>query len=254
MRWSFGPDAIMPDLRLLDAYLGKKGPSVRSGVAHLQTKLTSALAAHTASGELGVTATGLAVRDGDLEIAGALAIALKIVGLDFAAHHADISGTRVEVRDVMVSGSAKEPRWYPLWWGRIELDHTTLAYGAKPRFHTGVVLQARDARPVLKAYAVKEPGLPSWAANLMRLEGLHGGASITLGDALVDVRGLHVVGGAFDIRGELQKRGAVTSGAALISSGPLALGIDLKNGSAELKLIDAPDWYRQTATAHAGTN
>jgi hypothetical protein len=239
------PDAVMADLRQLDAYIGEKGPSIRSGEAHLQAKLSSALAMHTARGELGVSATGLAVRDGDLEVRGTLAVALNIVALDYVAHHADISGSRLEVRDVAVSSAEQDPRW----WGRIELEHGTLAYGKTPRFQASLALQARDARPILKAYAVKAPGFPSWAANLMTLEGVHGGAAVTLADAFIDVRALHVVGGDFDIRGELQKRGPTINGAALISSGPFALGIDLENGSAGIRLIGATSWYQRTAAS-----
>jgi hypothetical protein len=239
------PDAVMADMRQLDAYLGEKGPSIRAGEAHLQAKLSSALATHTARGELGVSATGLAVRDGDLEVRGTLAAALNIVALDYLAHHVDISGSRFEVRDVAVSGAEQDPRW----WGRVELEHATLAYGEAPRFQASLAFQARDAHPILKAYSVKAPGFPSWAANRMTLEGVHGGAVVTLANAFIDVRALHVVGGAFDIRGELQKRGPTTNGAALVSSGPFALGIDLVNGSAGIRLIGATSWYERTAAS-----
>jgi hypothetical protein len=45
----------------------------------------------------------------------------------------------------------------------------------------------------------------------------------------------------------LAKRGEATSGVAMLASGPLAVGVELRDGGARVELANAEKWYRRKA-------
>ena len=241
------PDAIVPDLHVIDGYLKDKDVSVRSGTAHVRAMLSSTPATHTAWGDVWIVADKVAIRNGELAGQGNATVAIKVTKFDYIAKTAELSACRVEARDVVTGGVPAG------WWGRVDAEHVSIAYTSSPRVKAGVTFQTKDARPFLHAYAMSEQGIPGWTANRFTLSGLRGSAAISAGDSFVEVRSFRAAGGDFAFRAEIQKRAGLTNGIALITSGPFSTGIALKNGSPSVRLFGATEWY-QTASGPPRVN
>jgi hypothetical protein len=186
-------------------------------------------------------ADGLVVHLGDTDVHATGYANIVLGELDFRSWAGDFSGSRIEARDVVLSSAAKEPAW----WGRVELQKAQLSLAAPVRFHTGVALQAKDGRPLLRE------AVPAWLADLISLDGLQGVGTVTIAASLLDVAGLHLKGGDYDIRGELDKRGQSSHGLVLAKSDLLTVGLELNDGSTSLKLVGAEAWYRRAVSARS---
>jgi hypothetical protein len=239
------PEGTMPDLRALNPYLADSGFSMRAGMATLHMKGAGSVTTGTASGEVGLATQGAVVRTKGVDFRGTLSSNVKLPHVDLRAQRASFSGTRVELRDVGVTSEAHDP----LWWGRVELEDASASFGDAPSFRAGVSTQARDGRPFLKVYAVEQESAPTWLMNIVNLDGIHGGLGLTVAKDTVEVRALHLLGGAFDIRGTFDKHGPNEQGAALVTWGPFSVAIATKNGKTTLKLLGAADWFQHATAA-----
>jgi hypothetical protein len=229
------PSAELPDLRSLDAYLGDDAPSLRSGRARLRGELSASLPARSARGTLALVTDGLVVRMGSAEARATGYANVVLAALDVTARRADLSGSRFEARDVMLS-DAKTAKG---WWSRVALDDAHLSLAAPVRLKARFTLQAKDGRPVLKG------AMPSWLADLVGLDQLEGGGSLTVDASVVQIAGLRVRGGGWDIRGELDKHGPRSHAIGLARSADVTVGFELSDGATSLKLLGAEDWYQR---------
>jgi hypothetical protein len=235
------PEADLPDLRLFNPYFGKDAASLRAGRAHVRGAFSTSLPAHNVKGNLAFVTDGLVVHVADTDVHLALHAAVMLDELDLHSWLGDLSGSRIEARDVVLSSAPKEP----VWWGRVDLEKAHLSLAGPALLHAKFTLQAKDGRPVLRQL------LPVWLANLIGLDGLHGGGTVTMGASLVDVTGLHVEGEGCEIRAEYDKRGPRSRGVALVRSGQSTLGVERNDGATSLTLFGAEDWYRRAVEHRA---
>ncbi len=240
------PDLVFPDLRRLDGYFGKGSTPFRGGVAHAHGALRASLATRQAKGNLTLAADALVVHAGTVDVHGSVAAEVTLVGLDLDSGRADLSGSRVDARNVVLSST---PTQSP-WWGNVQLANTHLALAAPALLRTKVAFEAKDGRPVLTQ------AMPAGLANLIGLEGLHGGCALACalaaGASRVDLTGLHVLGQGGEVRAEFHQRGAWNHGIALVHAGLLTVGAELTNGSTSLRLLGAEEWYRSAAAGSSG--
>jgi hypothetical protein len=233
--------ADLPDLRWLNPYLGNNALSLLAGRAHVHATFSASVPTHGAKGNLALVTDGLVVRVADSDVRGTANVGIVLGDLDLSSLRGDLSGSRIEVRDLVLSNAPKEAAW----WIRVELQKAHLALAPPTRLHAQFTLEAKDGRPLLRQL------MPVWLANLIGLDGLHGGGTVTVASSLVDVEKVEVEGGGYDVRGEFGQRGQRSHGVALMRSGQSAVGLELSDGATSLRLFGAEDWYGKAVGASA---
>jgi hypothetical protein len=233
------PDAEVPDLRRLDAYFGRDSAAVLAGRAHVRGTLSASLVTRRATGRVGLTTDGLVVRAGGADVHLTALASVALDALDLDSFHADLSGSRVRLRDVVLS---RAPMQTP-WWSDFAFEETQLSLARPAGFRSKVSVRAKDGRPILAQ------AMPVWMANLIGLDGLRGGATVAASASRVDVTGLHVEGqGGGDVRGQLDMRGPNSHGVALARAGLLTVGVELNDGRTSLRPFASEDWFRRVST------
>ena len=190
-------------------------------------------------GVLDVSASGVEAVMTDAVLTGEAEGQLLLASLDLEKGFADFSGSRLEVRNVLVKRGSEEP-W--LWWGRLDLVEGDLRTGPPRILYAHVTAHAQDARPL---YRLLNAQLPPWAERLLTMEGVTATAHVALARSFLDVKSLEAEGGAFRILGRYHAEGELSDGAFVVDAGPLALGVALRAGRTELKLVGVWAWFRE---------
>jgi hypothetical protein len=151
---------------------------------------------------------------------------------------ADLAGSRVEVLGVRAPGSTDN------WWANVKLASGTLDPNATPVWHSQVVAEARDTRPFVAMF-VDASSLPPWLVPLLTSNDLHVRGALSAGREGIDLREGVASAGPLRAEATLAKRGDATTGVALLASGALAVGIELRDGGASVQLAGVDDWYRK---------
>lgn len=159
----------------------------------------------------------------------------------------DLSGTRILLEHATAGEPGPDSRD---WWGRFELKSASVQGGRPAALRSTVGVHCRDARPLFTLFEV---GLPGWARGVLKLEGLDAKASLGLGKNVVDVDGLDASGGAFRILGDYHARKTTKTGAFLLESDALSLGLEISPTSSKLKLTGAKKWFESRRQAARST-
>lgn len=163
---------------------------------------------------------------------------LEVPRWDVARDDMEISGTRVDLSDIVTEGTRKDERD---WWGRFQI--------VSGRLHNGLTaataVQCRDARPL---YTLFGAGLPGWAQGILKLEGLKASANVRLASGRLDVHDLAASGGSFQIAGQYDQQGSRRRGSFLVETGPLAVGVAIDGPSSHVKLLGARKWFRERSS------
>jgi hypothetical protein len=230
----------VPDVAFLNYYLRDSAEPRLSGG---RGKIGGDLALRDGRGKLSATlaADGVRAAYRRRTLSGAAVVALRMddwrpgdaVGL--------LHRTTFELADV-TSSSADAAAGSPgRWWGKFEIGPGKLRSTDSGLELSGeVAARCRDARPL---YTLFEVGLPKWAQGIFRLTDFHATAGVVLGPRRVEVRHLEAGGGKFTVLGDYGRRGKTTDGAFLVSTGKLAVGIDVGGAKPSLKLVGANSWY-----------
>lgn len=187
-----------------------------------------------AKGAVRLALQGGSVRRNALTLRGDADLQLKIPRWDLANGPLELSGSRLALSDVRSSGSDESRSW----WGRFGVS------SAKVGSTSSAVIEARsrDARPLLALLAVD---LPEWTRSLVNLDDFNATAKVDLGPSLTRVQGLDATGGSFRIQGHYLRRKADRSGAFLIESGALSVGLELQRETTTIRLLGAKRWFEE---------
>ncbi len=160
-----------------------------------------------------------------------------------------LHGTKFTLADVSTSpangktpaGVAHKPNGANNWWGEFDVGPGKLRSTNSGLELSGpVTSRCRDARAL---YTLFEIGLPKWAQGIFRLDEFRGRGNVVLGPQIVEVKRLEASGGAFSVSGDYRQRGSATEGAFLVSTGSLAVGIDVGGAKPSLKIAGAKSWF-----------
>ncbi len=227
----------LPDLRLFTKYLGKGGAlqiDGGHGRVHGHVELGGAAAKGTAS---------IALEDAALRLADTRLRGNATVGVNLARgslRDLDLSGTRIDLANVTTAASAGAPPWS----GRVDLPAAHLRVEGGLDFTASLVAACRDARPVVALIAADSP-LPGWAAGLVSEDGLKATAQLHVSAARTFLRGLRAKVGPFSIAADFLKQGARPRSLLLVQRAPFAVGIDAREGSTSIVLLDATGWFER---------
>jgi len=227
-----------PDMRWLNYYLrSSPEPRLSGGKGTIE----AALSLENGEGFLSAKLDGRRVRAKYQKesLVGDVSLHARLAPWTPAKAEGRFRDTSIELRDV-AAGTSKEG-----WWGKFAVGPGTLrSEDAGLALASAVSIRCRDARPL---YTLFQVGLPKWAMGLAKMEGLEAAMHVRLAPALLSVRHLDARGKRFAIVGNYRKKGSVSDGAFLVSSGALSAGVDIDKGKSSIKLVGATKWYAARA-------
>jgi hypothetical protein len=190
----------------------------------------------TARGEASVAIADGSVKLEEVALRGDADLSIAIPSWDLADGPLDVSGSRAVFKEVESAGSDESRRW----WGQFEV-----ASGRIDSVSSATIrARSRDARPLLAVLGVD---LPGWTRGLLSLEDFSATAEVAVGPSFARVKDFEARGGDFKIQGHYRRdRDRQTrSGALLIESGILRVGLDIRTGTTKVILFGPKKWYRK---------
>lgn len=234
------PPASVPALAFYDAYLPPAaGLEIEAGSGTIAGSFEARPAAGTGSGRLHLSTEGLRARLRGEPLSGRLELEARFPAMDLDARRFRLDGTRVTVRDARALGDGESEAWA----GRVTLGEALLAPGEPVMLRAEAAGTVTDVRPLL-ALASPGGGLPDWVLDVLGIDDVQARAEITAGER---VRLTSLVAQADDLRlvGDLDLGTGGRRGRLLLTYGGFALGLDLRAGSTDLKLLDAREWFAE---------
>jgi hypothetical protein len=233
--------AEMPDAGVLTPLLSTDGSvGIASGDAKASANLHVSSSQGTGTGGIDVDVDRGGVWMDQKYLSGDFRLLARVNGFDPDSERLDVTGTRLEMRDVAVSGvSAATTDWH----GDVLLSPASLRVAGSPLFDGVVGLEARDARPIL-AMALGD-SLPRFVVGLMAMPGLNASTRVVAAPGQVALLDLDARGGNAAVRGSYASRGARMRGAIVARKAFLSVGIRLDDQGARLRLFGLRGWLNE---------
>ncbi|MFN2634552.1 MAG: hypothetical protein ABR610_14155 [Thermoanaerobaculia bacterium] len=191
-------------------------------------------------GSLALASKGVHARYAKSDLRSDAAFRIKIDPWTFAKDRIDFSGSHIELTHAAEGGTGPDSRD---WWGKFDLPSADIQSNRPAVLQTRVSLNCRDARPLFTLF---DTDLPGWARGILKLEGIEATARFAVGKSLLEIDTLDAKGGSFRIRGHYRAKKPAKTGAFLVETGVLAVGLEIEGPSSKLKLLGAKSWYEGT--------
>lgn len=239
------PGAEVPDLRFYNAYLPERsGLALTGGSGRMSARFRAAAPEWIGSGEIRLGARGLGARFEDKRLRGNLEMRTLLRRADLRDKRFDISGTKIDLTDVISQGSA--PGEAPeVWWARAHLDRAVLTPGEPVFLRAHLESTLSNSRPLfaLIAPAGGRGKLLHWVDDLLDIEGVGAVADLTVGKSLLRVDRLAVAGGKAQVQGRFRVAEGHPQGILYAALGRLDVGVELADGKRDWKVLRPRKWF-----------
>ena len=229
------PGVDIPDLSAWRPHVDKSGLLLLGGSVHARGSFRGSWPKRSGDGALSLEAERLTLGVATLRARGRARATIALEKVDLGAQNADLSGSEVDLREVMLS---TDPKAAP-WWGSVKLGAARLSWVHPERLQAAFSLRAKDGRPVLREL------MPGVLADLIGLDGLSGRGTLAAGPSFVDVTGAHVQGGGWQVQGRFRQHGRSRHAMALATSRFMNVGLRLDDEASSVKLFVGDDWLRR---------
>ncbi len=231
----------LPDLRVLAPLMPRTGVvGIESGSAHVNADIHVSHARRDATGGVDIHIANGGVRVRQMHLSGDFRFVAHLSGFGPEGVAFDVSGSRLEMRDVAVTNSSAATSG---WRGDIVLRNASLSLSPHARFDGAVDIDARDVRPVLalafgndlSKFVVGVLDMPRLAASTRLIVGSHELAMFDL-----DARGGDVaLRGSYALR-ENHRRGAFIAKKAFVS-----VGLRIDDQGSHPRFFGLNTWLRE---------
>ena len=239
------PAADVRDLRHYNAYLPPdSGVEIVAGTGRVSLWMEMSTAGQAGRGEASLKSPAVAVRLNDLELAGTLDLDAKLASADlrkFALHGTRLSLDGVTLRETGAEAETASPA--PAgWWTRLELPRATMNL-AKPLSIAGSVrLSMKDSGLLLALFSRRKRYL-RWFSGLLTVEDIEAQGDVSLGRGGLVLDRLVATGRQVELRSRLRLSRDRRRGCLFIRHGRKAVGIELREGQRDYKLVRPLKWF-----------
>lgn len=233
-------DAQIPDIGVYNAYLPQHAVKLLRGTGTLAGDVSLDAEGRIARGTLGVAARGAQLRFGDVELQGDLDLSGKLAQADLGGRSFNFDGTTLKLRNVAIVDNDRANA--ANWWADFKVERGRLEW--RRPFNLDAKASAQLANvSVLLALFSRHRDYPAWVLKLAD-------AGTTQLAARVDVKPGRLVfddveaqNRRFELKARLRHADKTVDGNLYLGWGKLGLGLDIKNGKRDFKLIGAEKWY-----------
>lgn len=235
-------DAVVPDLRAYNRYLGGGAVRLQAGTGRLSGTMTLDGQGRIGRGSVDLHGKGARVQVAGLALAGDAHLRGRVQRADFDQKRLDLSGSRLELRQVRVgedSAAASD------WWGTLDVTRGQIDAATPFQVDAQARLQLRDAGPILGVFA-ERGDYPRWVLGLLdsgqvqadsRLRWRHG--QLLLDELLAENKRVALRARLAVERGDPGKR----RGDLYLRWGVLGAAVELDGEQRRWHLAGARDWY-----------
>ncbi|HEV2843804.1 MAG TPA: hypothetical protein VG477_03080 [Thermoanaerobaculia bacterium] len=234
-------EAEVPRLSFYNAYLPQKiGLELTGGSGRMSGRFEAAAPEWTGTGDLRLAARGFQARYREKPLRGNLALHTRLRRIDLMEKRYDVSGSRMELTDVVMPGSQVAP-----WWARAHVNHAVLEPGAPTFLRANVESTLSDARPLFALFLPPERRGRAlrWVENILDLKGVGATASFSVGDDYIAVPKLAISSGPAQVLGQFRLANGNRQGALYASYGRLDVGLELDGEKRDWKVLRPKKWY-----------
>ncbi len=230
----------LPEARALVPLMPVDGVvRIESGTAHVAADVTVSASQRTATGGIDIALVSAAARVEEAGLSGDFRVRARLSGFDPERELLDLSGSRLEMRDVaVVGGSARTSQWR----GDATLSRASLRLGPEPLFDGVVTLDARDARPLLSI--ILGSRLPGIVVRLTDVPHLTASVQIIATSHQLALLDLDAHGGDVGVRGSYAESGPRRRGAVIARKAFLSVGLRRDAGGMRVRLFGLERWLR----------
>jgi len=239
------PGAEVPDLRFYNAYLPEgAGLALTSGSGRMSARFRAAAPDWTGQGEIRLGARGVGARFEDRRLRGNLEMRTALHRADLKDKRFDISGTKIDLTDVVSEGGAPTEGPPERWWARAHLDRAILTPGEPVFLRARLESTLSNSRPVFALVApASRDRMPKWVNDLLDIEGVGAVADLTVGRSLLRVDRLAVAGGKAQVQGTFRMGEGHPRGILYAAWGRLDVGVELADGKRDWKILRPRKWF-----------
>ena len=240
------PDSLIPDVGVYNAYLPSDlGFTLKNGTGRAHGTLQASTEDNVAHGDLYLDARSIRASMDDLSLSGNVALHAHLVEGNLDKGSYDISGSKLELRDIGVVGAKNERQGKDDsrgWWADVRLPRGKVEVGAPVFLDASLAVQFRDTVPFVTIFSQANP-LPGWARGLLNIKGVSGEARILLGEDTLSLPAFVLRGGQYEVLMQLRRKQTLFYGNLLARYGKLSLGMQLFGAESKIHMFDALAWY-----------
>jgi hypothetical protein len=239
------PGAEVPDLRFYNAYLPRRsGLALTGGAGRMSARFRAAAPHWVGSGALQLDASALGARFEGRRLRGNLRMHTLLRRADLQEKRFDISGTKVDLTDVILLDGAEPGAPPERWWARAHLDRAVLTPGDPIFLRARLESTLSDTRPLFALVAPAGRGkMLHWVDDLLDVQGVGAVADLTVGSSLLKVDRLAVAGGNAQVQGRFRMAAGQPQGILYAEWGRLDVGVELADGKRDWKILKPRKWF-----------
>jgi hypothetical protein len=228
------PAVTVPSLRIVNTLLrGASALRVDGGTGSISAHFDANTGTRRATGDVVASAKGISVRVGDLHIGGRFNSSAHISSAILDDGILDISSAFIDAREVVL----RDPNAAVSdWWSHVQFYDVKFRPGQRTSLDLLWTAKAQNAAPVL-AFSSRTPSVPGWITRLLAGGEVDASGRLLAGSTFVELLNFRAHTGLLTVEGRLRKRGESKSGVFRVTSGPLSVGIELKNDQTNVILI-----------------
>lgn len=236
------PPAEIPNLAVYNAYLPEAaGLVIEGGRGTIEGRFEARAATGLGSGILRLAGRDVGVTYGGTGLRGDVELESRFPRAELEGRSFRLDGTRLTVTGGRLAGESEgEP-----WAARVLLPRGVLEPGRPVFLRTDVTAALSDAHPVVALYRERRP-LPGWVLEALDLGELKATARVEAGRERVAIEDLEAEADPLRLAGRLVLAGpSRKTGRLLLTYRDLAIGLELRGGETDLKLLGAREWFRE---------
>ena len=232
-------DAKVPDLRVYNRFLSTHARiEGGSGLASADLRLDEG--GNIGHGSVSVRGRGAHMSMSGRDLRGDVTLDARLRQADLGARRFVLDGSTLKLRNVALRDADGRSRQG--WWTEVELPSARIDL-AEPSSVSGTVrARAADAGFLIDMFGGRR-ALPAWTGRLVDSGTVQAHGRVQWkGDVLV-LDGVDARNDRYRVQARLRLAGKQRSGQLLAQSGPLSVGVDLKDGNRDMRFIRAREWF-----------
>jgi hypothetical protein len=240
------PEAEVPDLRFYNAYLpARSGLALTGGAGRMSARFRATAPQWIGSGDIRLAALGVGARFQEKRLRGNLEMQTFLRRADLRDKRFDISGSKIDLTDVVSLDRAPDGAPQSPWWARAHLDRAVLSPGAPVFLRARVESTLSDTRPLfsLVAPAGGRGKMLRWVDDLLDIQGIGAMADLTVGRSFFSLDHLAVAGGNARVQARYRVADGRPQGILYASLGRLDVGVELDDGKRDWKILRPRKWF-----------
>ena len=233
-------EAAIPDLRAFNRYFPPNTVAFDEGNAALTLGLSLEEGKPLTQGHVRLTSPAAVLKIADMRVQGQVEIQSTLRDANLETHELQLLGTRVDLHQVRFDVPGGEP--VANWTMAMVVDEAQGRVGAPMAFDGQARIGMSDLRLVLAVYA-HMTDYPKWMLGLMDSGQVEARGRFAFRDGELALDDVVAENDRFRLQARLRFGEAGKRGALLAQWGLLALGVDLRDGGSEMKLVKAREWF-----------